>query len=180
MAATKQYASPEKYERKLELIMKRMGATEYNYDFSRHGAWVEFRIKGQLYRFDHTKEKAAALGIKLNYGSDCFAQIVLALEDLARMAERGIYELQTWLSGMKYLPPPEFVPDSLRALGFEEIPASAEDVKARFKLLAKKAHPDAGGTEERFISLQQVAHEAIKYMEERERTYRARQDNKMH
>lgn len=168
MAATKQYASPEKYERKLELVMERMGATEYNYDFSRHGAWVEFLLKGQLYRFDHTREKAAALGIKLNYGSDCFAQIVLSLEDLARMAERGIYELQTWLSGTKYLPPPEFVPDSLRALGFEEIPTSVEDVKARFKLLAKKAHPDAGGTEERFILLQQAAHEAVKYMEERE------------
>ena len=165
MAATKQYASPEKYERKLQLVMERMGATEYNYDFSRHGAWVEFRLKGQLYRFDHTIEKAVSLGIKLNYGSDCFAQIVLSLEDLARMAERGIYELKTWLSGMKYLPPPEIVPDCMIVLGFEEIPASVEDVKARFKLLAKKAHPDAGGTEERFVALQQAADQAIKYME---------------
>ena len=165
MAATKQYASPEKYERKLELVMERMGAEECNYNFDRHGAWVEFRLKGQFYRFDHTREKAAALGIKLNYGSDCFAQIVLSLEDLARMAERGIYELQTWLAGMKYLPPPVMVPDCLRALGFEEIPAGIEDVKARFKGLAKKAHPDAGGTEARFIALQQAADQAIKYME---------------
>ena len=49
--------------------------------------------------------------IKMAYGSDCFAQIVLSLEDLARMAERGIYELQTWLSGMQYLPPPVVVPE---------------------------------------------------------------------
>lgn len=144
MTATKQYASPEKYERKLQLVMERMGTAEYNYDFSRHGAWVEFRLKGQLYRFDHTREKAAALGIKLNYGSDCFAQIVLSLEDLARIAERGIYELQIWLSGMKYLPTPENVPDCMRELGFEEIPASVEDVKARFKLLAKKSAPGRG------------------------------------
>lgn len=167
MAATKQYASPEKYEHKLELVMKRMGAEDCNYDFSRHGAWVEFRLKGQLYRFDHTKEKAAALGIKLNYGSDCFAQIVLSLEDLARMSERGIYELQTWLSGLKYLPPPEIVPDCLRTLGFEEVPASAEDVKARFKGLAKKAHPDAGGSQERFVALQEAAKQAIEYLEGR-------------
>lgn len=60
MAATKQYAQPEKYERKLELVMERMGANEYNYNFDRHGAWVEFWLHGQIYRFDHDREKAEA------------------------------------------------------------------------------------------------------------------------
>ena len=163
----KQYADAAVYEKKLQKVMERMEASACNYNFDRHGAWVEFRLKGQLYRFDHTREKAAAHGIKLAYGSDCFAQIVLSLEDLARMAERGIYELQTWLSGMQYLPPPVVVPECLRALGFMEIPASCEEVKARFKGLAKKCHPDAGGSEADFIALQKAAKEALQYMESR-------------
>ena len=164
---SKQYADAAVYERKLQKVMERMATDEYNYNFDRHGAWVEFRLKGQLYRFDHTKEKAAARGIKLMYGSDCFAQIVLSLEDLARMAERGIYELQTWLEGMKFLPPPVVVPECLRNLGFAQIPESVEDVKARYKGLAKKCHPDAGGSEADFAALHVAAEAAIKYMESR-------------
>lgn len=48
MAAKKQYASADNYERKLERIMERFGATEYDYNFDRHGAWVQFRMRGQL------------------------------------------------------------------------------------------------------------------------------------
>lgn len=166
---SKQYADATVYERKLQKVMERMAVEEYNYNFDRHGAWVEFRLKGQLYRFDHTKEKAEARGIKLMYGSDCFAQIVLSLEDLARMAERGIYELQTWLEGMKFLPPPVVVPECLRNLGFAQIPESVEDVKTRYKTLAKKRHPDTGGSEADFAALQETAHAALKYMETRER-----------
>lgn len=44
----KQYASAEVYERKLDRVMERMGAEEYNYNFDRFGAWVEFRLRGQL------------------------------------------------------------------------------------------------------------------------------------
>ena len=161
----KKYADAEVYETKLKKVMERMGADEFNYNFDRHGAWVEFRLKGQLYRFDHTKEKAKSNGIVLNYGSDCLAQIVLSLEDLARMSERGIYEMQTWLAGMKYLPPPTTIPKYLKELGFTEIPASIEDIKARFKGLAKKCHPDVGGNNEEFMALQKATIESIKYME---------------
>lgn len=163
--AKKQYASPDAYEAKLARVMERMGAEQYNYNWDRYMAWVEFRLKGQPYRFDHSVEKAKARGFKLTYGSDVFAQLVIALEDLARMGERGIYELSTWLAGMKFLPPPVVVPECLRALGFEEIPADVEEVRARYKTLAKQLHPDAGGSEEAFIRLQDMAKQAIEQME---------------
>jgi len=38
-------------------------------------------------------EKERKNGISLSYGSDAFAQLVLSLEDIARMTERGIDEL---------------------------------------------------------------------------------------
>lgn len=165
MANKKQYAGPEQYEAKLERVMERMGATDCNYDWTRHMAWVEFRLKGQLYRFDHSVEKAAARGFNLTYGSDVFAQLVKSLEDLARMAERGIYELQTWLEGMKFLPPPVVVPEYFKTLGFEVIPSDVEEIRARFKTLAKQAHPDGGGSDEAFITLQEASGKAIKHME---------------
>lgn len=140
--ANKQYGSAEQYEKKLATVMERLGASEYNWNWDRHGCWVEFRYRGQLYRFDHSVEKAKSAGVNLRYGSDAFAQVVLSLQDLTRMVERGIYDFQTWVSGMKYLPPAIEVPQCFRALGYEELPAGADEVKARYRSLAKKHHPD--------------------------------------
>lgn len=151
------------FEGKLERVMDRFGATDLNYGVGRSEAWVEFRLKGQLYRFDHSIEKAAARGIKLKKGTDAFAQLVLALEDLARLAERGIYELQTWLSGMKALPATVQVPSFLQFLRFEEIPASVEDVKDRYRTLALTMHPDAGGDPEDWHKLQNSMEQATRY-----------------
>lgn len=166
MAATKKYESPDFYEAKLARVMERFGASEYNYNWDRHMAWVEFRLKGQLYRFDHSIDKARARGFKLTYGSDVFAQLVKALEDLARMTERGIYELQTWLVGMKFLPPAKSIPECFKALGFENIPEDAEEIKARYRTLAKQMHPDAGGSAEDFDALQQATEAALKYLQD--------------
>lgn len=167
MANKKQYGEPANYEAKLARVMVRFGVKEdeYNYDYSRKAAFVEFRLKGQLYRFDHSVEKAQARGISIQYGSDVFSQIVLSLEELARMSERGIYDIQTWLAGMKYLPPPIVVPDFIKALGYEQIPESIEDLKTRYHSLAQTAHPDAGGTEDAFIKLKDSYEKAVTYIQ---------------
>lgn len=161
----KQYESADYYERKLARVMERLGIKEYNFNWSRWDCYVEFRYKGDLYRFEHSVEKARARGTDLRYGSDAFAQVVLALEDLARMVERGIYDLQTWAAGMKYLPPPIEIPSFFRFLGFKEVPGSAEDVKERYRQLVKQMHPDVGGTEEDFQKLRDAVERALKYLE---------------
>lgn len=159
----KAYRPADEYERKLERVMERLGVESYNFNWDRWGCWIEFRIKGELYRFEHSIEKARARGIELRYGSDAFAQVVLALEDLARMVERGIYELQTWVAGMKYLPPPMEVPSFFRFLGFTEIPTGPEEVRERYRQLAKTMHPDIGGKKEDFLALQRAAEQAMQY-----------------
>lgn len=165
MPKAKQYGAGEQYEKKLVKVMERLGVTVVNYNWDRFGCYVEFRYKNDLYRFDHTLEKAQARGINLRYGSDVFAQVVLALEDLARMVERGIYDLSTWVSGMKYLPPPVEVPSFFKYLGFAEIPANKEDVDARYRTLSKQMHPDAGGKPEDFHKLKEASEKAKKYLE---------------
>lgn len=161
----KQYGSADTYERKLAKVMERLGIEQYNFNWDRWGCWIEFRYRGELYRFDHSIEKARARGIEIRYGSDAFAQVVLALEDLARMVERGIYELSTWVAGMKYLPPPIEVPSFFGFLGFTEIPSGPEEVRERYRTLSKQMHPDAGGNERDFLRLKDAAEKALRYFE---------------
>lgn len=161
----KKYRSADEYERKLARVMERLGVEEYRWNWDRWSAWVQFRYKGELYQFEHSVEKSRERGQKLDYGSDCFAQIVLSLEDIARMVERGIYDLQVWVAGMKYLPPPLEVPEYFRFLGFEQIPSGPEEVRERYRQLAKQMHPDAGGNEQDFLKLKDAAEKALQYFE---------------
>lgn len=163
--AKKQYGAADNYEAKLQRVMQRLGVEDYNWNYDRFGGYVEFRYHGELYRFDHTVSSAKERGINLNYGSDAFAQIVLSLEDLARMVERGIYDLSTWVAGMRYLPPPMEIPSFIRFLGFDRIPDNAAEVKDRYRELAKQMHPDAGGNPDDFLKLKDAAERAIDYFE---------------
>lgn len=161
MAPTKKYDT-KAYEEKLGRVMDRFGIEKYNWDYTRHEAWVEFFYKGQLYRFEHSVANAAAHGQPLTYGSDAFAQIVLALEDLARISGRGIYDLQAWVSGFRALPKPETIPEPLQILGFTHMPTSREEVRARYLALVKTAHSDVGGSDDLCAKYNEAYEQAIK------------------
>lgn len=164
----KQYAEPAAYEAKLEKVMARLGVETYDYDWSRFECWVSFTYKGQPYRFSHSVKNAQEHGVNIKYGSDVFAQVVLSLEDLARMVERGIYDLSTWVAGMKYLPAAETIEPCFMALGFSKRPNTEEDVKAQYKRLAKALHPDAGGDADAFDTLQKNYIQCLKKLAEEE------------
>lgn len=168
MAATRRYSgSLIDWEHKLARVMDRLEISDYHWNADRYGGWVEFSYKDQRYRFEHTVAKAQEHGITLHYGTDAFAQIVLSLEDLARMIQRGIYDLSTWVAGMRMLPQRRNLPDCLTVLGFTEYPASVDAVKDRYRQLAKSAHPDSGGDPEWFHTLTGAAREAEALMQER-------------
>lgn len=151
----KQYADPATYEAKLEKVMGRLGVESYDYDWSRFECWVSFTYKSQPYRFSHSIDNAKTHGVNIRYGSDVFAQVVLSLEDLARMVERGIYDLSTWVAGMKALPAASNIEPCLVALQFDRKPETADEVKARYKQLVKVLHPDVGGSEQAFLRLKE-------------------------
>lgn len=162
----KQYAEPATYEAKLEKVMARLGVDQYDYDWSRFECWVSFVYKGQPYRFSHSVENAKAHGVNIRYGSDVFAQVVLSLEDLARMVERGIYDLSTWVAGMKYLPAAPKMEPCFAAMGFSERPTDAEAVKAQYKRMAKVMHPDAGGDAAAFAVLGENYRRCLELLEQ--------------
>ena len=159
MPPKKLYGDAYNYECKLKKVMDRLGVKEFNFNWSRFDCYIEFRYKGEYYRFDHSVEKAKLKGVQLTYGSDAFAQVVLALEDLARMVERGIYDLQTYISGLKCLPAPAPVPHCFTYMGFNQIP-SKEQFEARRRVLLKGLHPDAGGSQEGFEGLMKIIEQA--------------------
>jgi hypothetical protein len=160
------YSSSVDYDKKLRTVMAKLGVTEFNYDYGRFSTFIQFTYQGQSYRFEHDADKAKANGQKIYYGSDCFAQLVLTLEDLARMTQRGTYNFASFISGMKYLPAASSIPECLLKLGFDAIPSGTEEVKTRYRNLAKAAHPDAGGDAGHFNSLNDAYEQAIKYFEE--------------
>lgn len=164
----KQYLDAGVYENKLARVMERLAVSQYEFNWDRWSAWVQFRYKDSLYRFEHSVHKAKDRGQRLDYGSDAFAQIVLSLEDIARMVERGIYELSTWVAGMKMLPPVQVMPECFRYLRYESLPAEPEDIRERYRQLAREMHPDTQtGSPEAFKKLQQATEEAMQHLLER-------------
>lgn len=162
------YGTAVYYERKLKKVMERLSVDKYNHDYSRWESWVEFWYNGELHRFDQSVPKAGSKGVRLNSGTDCFAQLVLTLEDLARMVERGIYDLGTWISGMKALPSHVQVPSCLAFFGFTEVPG-LEALHKAYREKAAVLHPDAGGSKEDFGKLQTAYDQAKAFIGKGER-----------
>lgn len=160
---SKQYAEASTYEEKLENVMQRLGVEKYNYNWDRFSCWIEFYYKGQLYRFEHSIENAKDHGQNVKYGSDIFAQVVLSLQDIARMVERGIYDLSTWVAGMKALPAKVNMPECFLLLGFQTMP-DQDQLHDRYKSLVKTAHPDAGGNAEYFMQIKTAYDQATDYL----------------
>lgn len=99
----------------------------------------------------------------IQYGSDAFAILVLRLEDLARVVESGVYDIDQAIAGLKELPGPANVPECLVVLGFTEIPHE-EELRARYRELVKKSHPDKGGSSEQFQVILKAYQEALGYI----------------
>lgn len=143
----------EEYEQKLGRVMNRLGVQVYDYDWSRRGCWVQMVYAGRAYRFENSVDKSAESG-RLSNVTDLFAQIVLALEGLARAIENGIFTLDMLMAGVPALSSAADIPDCFKAMGFERLPEDADAVKAKYREFAKSAHPDAGGDAAAFLALQ--------------------------
>jgi DNA/RNA endonuclease G (NUC1) len=91
---------------------------------------------------------------------------VLTLEDLARAAEKRIYDFGDFLKNEKFkmLPVAVEIPSFFKFLGFIDIPKSENEVKAKYKEMAQIMHPDKGGNEEDFQRLQVSYEKSLAYI----------------
>lgn len=171
MGAKKQYTGDTTFfEQKLSRVMERLGVEKYQSDWSQSkgGArcFVEMCYGGHTYRFENSTEKSAAAGRNLVYVSDLFAAIVYSLEGLARAVEQDIFTLDMLLSGVPALPegkPP--LDPCFVAMGFSDMPESAEGVKKQYRRMAQVMHPDKGGDEAAFATLSQNYEACLAYFD---------------
>ena len=65
----------------------------------------------------------------------------------------------------EYIPPKkeekDTLPECFKTLGFTKKPACVDELKTRYKKLAKIYHPDMGGTEEEFQNIEKAYKEAL-------------------
>lgn len=169
--AGKQYCgTTDDFEAKLARVMARMGVDEDHYQSNwtsgKGGAscWVEMRYAGSVYRFENSTEKSRQCGRNLVCVSDLFGAVVYALEGLARAVEQGIFTLDMLLSGALALPAAPVVEPCFAALGFDRRPATAEEVRAQYRRMAKVMHPDKGGDDGAFVALNENYEQCMELM----------------
>lgn len=166
MTKKKYSGTTEDIEKKLHRVMGRLGIEKYDYNWtqSRGGGscYVEMLYNGSTYRFENNARKSAECGRGLTYVSDLFAAVVYSLEGLARAVEQGIFTLDMLLTGVPALPAAEPLEPCFESLGFSSRPESGQEVKTRYRQLAKVMHPDTGGSSEDMIRLQKAYEECLR------------------
>ncbi|SFG46791.1 hypothetical protein SAMN05216353_14610 [Halobacillus alkaliphilus] len=88
-------------ETNLVNVMKRLKIEDFTFNWDRSSCYVEFSYKEEPYKLEHSIEKARKQGIILKNGMDCLIELTQSLEDLCVIIDRGTYNFQTWISGMK-------------------------------------------------------------------------------
>ncbi len=157
-----------KYEKKLDIIMNNLKIEKYDYNWDRYGSWVQFHYKDNRYKLEHNIEKARLQGMIMNYGSEAFAQIVLALEDLYRAINRGIYNLDIWLSGMKMSSEKNSANGFYELLGFNQQPSSVEEIWEQYHKRIKDFNLDNNGEQPAVKTLKEAAEKAVEHLTDKE------------
>ncbi|MFC7063393.1 hypothetical protein [Halobacillus seohaensis] len=98
-------------ERKLTRVMKRLQIEDFNFNWDRSSCFIEFSYQDHSYKLEHSIEKAKKRGILLKNGLDCLIELTSSLEDLCVIIDRGTYNFETWIAGMKQSFPAQDTPD---------------------------------------------------------------------
>ena len=128
--------------KKLENAITRLGATDFDHGSSTGrndaSAYVKFTYKGSIYKFEYSRSRAQYLGINIPQQKDIFIVLVNGIVDLARLAERGVFDFGQLIQGFKAL---EFIenPKWASFMGFNTRPMNFAMVKDRFNDLVKGA-----------------------------------------
>ena len=128
--------------KKLENAITRLGATDFDHGTSTGkndaSAYVKFTYKGSAYKFEYSRSRAQYLGIIIPQQKDIFIVLVNGIVDLARLAERGVFDFGQLIQGFKSLEYIE-VPKWASFMGFNTRPMNFAMVKDRFNDLVKGA-----------------------------------------
>ncbi|MBN9654787.1 hypothetical protein GLW00_16450 [Halobacillus litoralis] len=114
-------------EKRLIKVVKRLKVENFNFNWDRNSCFVEFTYQGESYRLEHSVDKAKEKGIILRNGLDCLNELTQSLEDLGLIIDRGMYDFDTWIAGMRQSP------------SVEETPEVQDELQFKYKTLGKQA-----------------------------------------
>jgi hypothetical protein len=147
-------------EPSLEAVMRFIPHSTYDWDFNRHGAWIEWIWHNQRYRLAtfrpalHDPHPGFA-------GLQALTQLTEALQHLADLLPWG--SVDHWFAPFhvtqSYRPCP--LPACFAVLGFTTWPESPEAVKQAYYTLVHTHHPDHGGSHDTMVTLNAALHDAL-------------------
>ncbi|MTH55303.1 hypothetical protein GKZ89_18065 [Bacillus mangrovi] len=117
-------------EVKLIKTIKRLKIEDYKFNWDRNSCYIEFYYNKELYRLEHSVEKAQEKGILLRNGMDCLNELTDSLENLCTIIERGTYRFEKWIEGMKQTPIAK------------EDPGYEEEFHIRYRSTGRQAYQD--------------------------------------
>ncbi|CDQ20668.1 hypothetical protein SAMN05192559_10559 [Halobacillus karajensis] len=115
-------------EKRLVNVIKRFKVDDFNFNWDRNSCYVEFTYQGEGYCLEHSVDKAREKGIILRNGLDCLNELTQSLEDLGMIIDRGMYDFDKWITGMKQSPSPST----------KESPEVEEEFHIKYKSLGKQ------------------------------------------
>lgn len=151
--------------KKLRKALDKIEATGITYELSQNmhnpNAWVTFTYKGQRYKFDYSQMKANYYHLRIPDPKDVFVLLVYAVEDLIRVADRGVFDFGRVIANFKAL---EFIeiPEWAIFMGFNTRPRNMLEVREKYNFLVKNSmNPNTN--KEDFQKLQQAMEIAKQY-----------------
>ncbi|QAS52216.1 hypothetical protein [Halobacillus litoralis] len=126
-------------ERKLEKVIKRLKIEDFTFNWDRNSCFIKFSYQGEVYKLEHSIDKAKERGIILRNGLDCLNELTQSLEDLCVIIDRGIYDFDTWIFGMKQSSPGQEMPAEFQ-----------EEFHIKYKSSGKQASSEQDANEEPF------------------------------
>lgn len=113
-------------EKKLTIVMKQLKIDYFNFNWDRNSCYIEFNYHDNSYKLMHSIDKARKRGVVLRNGLECLIELTTTLEDLCVIIDRGTYNFETWIAGMKQAAPPQEAIVSHEATAFQEAAAAQE------------------------------------------------------
>lgn len=163
---TKKYSDVKFFINKLNNVFKKLNIEKFRYKYGNDFAFVNFNIDKSWYQINHST-KNADKNTKSLAGSDMFAEIVLSIEELSHLQDRGICSFQDIVSVFELKAGAVKLPDCFKKLGFDgRYMPSKKHVDYKYNDLAKVLHPDSAfGDMEKFNELNTAKEECYKFLE---------------
>ncbi len=143
-------SSPRSALPDLAMAIQRIPHSRYDWDWDRHGAWIEWIWHHQRFRLQYT---APPTDTSVFAGLTALDHLTHLLTHWSQILPWGA--LDTALAPFRVMQSRRqaMLPDAFRQLGLTTWPQNFDDLKQAFYQQAQAAHPDHGGSHDTMVAV---------------------------